>query len=260
MIVLPLPTFADLHEIGVQIEDAMMQGLINQDREQRKKAFTRSLNAGTSSAAAARTSDVGMVTTTTPKTATATPSPVNFIQRTAIPYDPSIYITPSYLPKPEVFIPDNTDLCILSISQTQPELVVVIVEDRTGMTLEADGNVGSELEGSGSFAYNPSGYITSTYQAKPRVELPVGAEISVVREDRPSQGLDDLGELEEDIVNLQFFNEQDSGDVNINWFDLDGSVENTGWLSDEPDVVEAPQPEQGQLEAGISAVAGMAEN
>ncbi|KAL7175885.1 hypothetical protein ACSBR2_029458 [Camellia fascicularis] len=29
MIVLPLPTFADLHEIGVQIEDAMKQGLID---------------------------------------------------------------------------------------------------------------------------------------------------------------------------------------------------------------------------------------
>ncbi|KAL7224487.1 hypothetical protein ACSBR1_025860 [Camellia fascicularis] len=33
MIVLPLPTFADLHEIGMQIEDAMEQGLIDQDKE-----------------------------------------------------------------------------------------------------------------------------------------------------------------------------------------------------------------------------------
>ena len=33
MIALPLPTFADLHEIGVQIEDAMKQGLIDHERE-----------------------------------------------------------------------------------------------------------------------------------------------------------------------------------------------------------------------------------
>ncbi|KAL7178185.1 hypothetical protein ACSBR2_031353 [Camellia fascicularis] len=33
MIVLPLPTFADLHEIGVQIEDVMKQGLIDQEKE-----------------------------------------------------------------------------------------------------------------------------------------------------------------------------------------------------------------------------------
>ncbi|KAF5932397.1 hypothetical protein HYC85_028568 [Camellia sinensis] len=68
--VLPLPTFANLHEIGLQIEDAMKQGLIDHEREQPKRAFTRSSNAGTSNVAAARTSDVGMVTTTTPKIAT----------------------------------------------------------------------------------------------------------------------------------------------------------------------------------------------
>ncbi|KAF5933296.1 hypothetical protein HYC85_029467 [Camellia sinensis] len=74
MIVLPLPTFADLHEIGVQIEDATKQGLIDQDREQPKRAFNRSTNTGTSSAAATRSSDVGMVTTTTtPRTLAATP-------------------------------------------------------------------------------------------------------------------------------------------------------------------------------------------
>ena len=37
MIVLPLPTFVDLHEIGVQIEDAMKQGLIDQDKEQPRR-------------------------------------------------------------------------------------------------------------------------------------------------------------------------------------------------------------------------------
>lgn len=33
MIVVPLPTFADLHELGVQIKDAMKQGLIDQEKE-----------------------------------------------------------------------------------------------------------------------------------------------------------------------------------------------------------------------------------
>ena len=74
MIVLPLLTFADLHEIGVQIEDAMKQGLIDNEKEQPNRAFNRSSNAGTSSVVAARASDVSMVTTTnTPRTLAATP-------------------------------------------------------------------------------------------------------------------------------------------------------------------------------------------
>ncbi|XP_028082626.1 polygalacturonase-like [Camellia sinensis] len=108
--------------------------------------------------------------------------------------------------------------------------------------------------------YNPSGYITPTGQPKPRVELPVEAEISVVREDGPNQWLDDLAELEEDIANLQFFNEQDTGDVTINWFDLEGSAEAIGWLSDEPNVVEVHQLEQEPSEKGTTMMAGMAGN
>ena len=73
----------------------------------------------------------------------------------------------------------------------------------------------------------------------PNVELPVDAEICVVRENEPNQGLDDLADLEEDIANLQLFEEQDSGEVAVNWFD--GSAEFTGWLDDLPDVVEQPQ-------------------
>ena len=69
MIVLPLLTFADLHEIQVQIEDAMKQGLIDHERESPKKGYTRNLNATTSGDEATRSSEVGMVTTT-PKTAT----------------------------------------------------------------------------------------------------------------------------------------------------------------------------------------------
>ncbi|XP_028051472.1 probable polygalacturonase At3g15720 [Camellia sinensis] len=131
------------------------------------------------------------------------------------------------------------------------------------MTLEADGNVDSKLEGSRGFtegAYNLSGYIVSSDQVKLRVELPVGAEISVVREDRPGRGLDDLAELEEDIANLRFFEKQGSGAVNVNWFNLDGSAKNTRWLSDQPDVVKESQPEQGLSGTRTSAVARMDEN
>ena len=56
-------------------------------------------------------------------------------------------------------------------------------------------------------AYNPCRYIVLANQARPRVELPLGIEVNVVWEDRPSQGLDDLAKLEEDINNLQFFDE-----------------------------------------------------
>ena len=124
------------------------------------------------------------------------------IQTWVVSYDPSIYITPSHLPKPEVFIPDSTDLCVLDISQTQPEIVVVDVEDRCGSTAEADKSANTEPARSTSFMYYSSGYITSAGQARPNVELPVEAEICVVREDGLIQVLDDQAELEEDIANL----------------------------------------------------------
>ena len=66
MIVLPFPTFSDLHEMGVQIEDAIKQGLIDQDREQPKRTFNRNTNTGTCNASTARASEVSMVTTTSP--------------------------------------------------------------------------------------------------------------------------------------------------------------------------------------------------
>ncbi|KAF5932881.1 hypothetical protein HYC85_029052 [Camellia sinensis] len=249
------------------IEDALKQGLIDNDREQPRRTFNYSMNAGTSSAAAARALDVSMVTATAPRTLTATPftgasgkrahealeprplpetlppfhnlakycafhqqhghdtdhcfrlrheiqdlidnrvivppekpnvttnplpphnqapplKRINSIQTGVVSYDPSIYITASHLSKPEVFIPDGTDLCMLDISRTQPEPMVVIIEDRTGMILEESGTVDSGFEEFGSFAeeaYNPSGYITSTGQVRPNVELPVGAEICVQR-------------------------------------------------------------------------------
>ena len=130
------------------------------------------------------------------------PKRINLIQTGVVSYDPSRYITPSHLPKPEVFIPDSNDLCVLDISKTQPETVMVAIEDRSGSNTKADKNANTEPERSASFMYHPSSYITSAGQARPNVELPVEVEICVVQEDGLNQGLDDLAELEEDIANL----------------------------------------------------------
>ena len=65
----------------------MKQGLIDHEKEQPKRAFTRSSNAATSSNAAARTSDVGMVittsTTATPfsSTSSAVPEKAKYLSR-----------------------------------------------------------------------------------------------------------------------------------------------------------------------------------
>ena len=66
MIVLPFPTFSDLHEMGVQIEDALKQGLIDNDREQPRRTFNRNTNAGPSGTTTTRASKVSMVTTNPP--------------------------------------------------------------------------------------------------------------------------------------------------------------------------------------------------
>ena len=63
MIVLPLFMFTKLHEIGVQIEDAMKQGLITDEKELAKRPFVHSSNAACGSTVA-RPSDVSVVTTT----------------------------------------------------------------------------------------------------------------------------------------------------------------------------------------------------
>ncbi|KAF5933227.1 hypothetical protein HYC85_029398 [Camellia sinensis] len=250
----------DLHEMGVQIEDALKQGLIDNDKEQPRRTFNRNTNVGPSDTTTTRASEVSMVTTIPPpRTMAATPfsgasgsntqtakyppknqrtfaplymplskalgvlirkghlkpleprplpeklSPthnpakyyafhqqhghdtdqcfrlrheiqdlihngvivppeksnvttnplpphhqapppkkINFIQTGVVFYDPSIYITPSHLPRPEVLLPDCTDLCMLDISKTQPEPTVVTVEDRTWEISEENGIVESE--------------------------------------------------------------------------------------------------------------------
>ena len=92
------------------------------------------------------------------------PNRINFIQTGVASYDPSIYITPSHLPKPEVFLPDCTDsLCMLDISTTQPEPTVVTIEDGAGQTSGENMVVESGIEQSfAGGAYNPSEYILST--------------------------------------------------------------------------------------------------
>ena len=66
MIVLLFPTFSDLHEMAVQIEDALKQGLIDNDREKPRSAFNCNTNTGTSNTVNNRTSEVSMVTTIPP--------------------------------------------------------------------------------------------------------------------------------------------------------------------------------------------------
>ncbi|KAF5932808.1 hypothetical protein HYC85_028979 [Camellia sinensis] len=163
------------HRPGIQIEDAMKQGLINHEKEQPKRSFTRSSNAATTGGTSTQPSDMSMVTTT-PKTTNLlrqhlqhnfsnlkpsgprpkglhpalyaplekpnvtinpllphnqAPPPwqINRIHTLAVPYGPSIYITPSHLPKLALFIPKCTDLCMMSALSLQPEPVVVTVED-----------------------------------------------------------------------------------------------------------------------------------
>ena len=99
MIVLPFPTFSDLHEMGVQIEDAIKQGLIDQEKKQPRRAFTRSSNATTSGDAAARSSEVGMVTTSASKTATPfTGASRSSSQETKYPPRVKRVFTPLYMP------------------------------------------------------------------------------------------------------------------------------------------------------------------
>ncbi|KAF5932779.1 hypothetical protein HYC85_028950 [Camellia sinensis] len=378
MIVLPFPTFSDLHEMGVQIEDALKQGLIDNDREQPRRTFNRNTNAGPSGATTTRTSEVSMVTTNpSPRTMAATPfsgasgsnpqtakyppkntrtfaplymplskalgvlirkghpkpleprplperfpaahnpakycafhqqhghdtdlcfrlrheiqdlidngvilppekpnvttnplpthnqapppKRINFIHTRVVSYDPSIYITPSYLPKPEVFLPDCTDLCMMDVSITQPKPVVVTIESRREKTPKEKEVVEPESAESGSDvgnAYSPSDYISPMGQNRPDVEFLAGGELCAIQGDSPGQGTDDLTAVEEDLAQFQFYSNQDPEDSAVNWFDYEESTEATGWLDDQPDAVGEFQSEQGPAGAGMLVTAGRVE-
>lgn len=150
----------------------------------------------------------------------------------------------------------------MDISTTQSEPNVVTTEDETGQISEESGDVESGIEQSENLAegaYDPSKYIQSVGQSELSIGLPEKAEICVIQGDRFERGTDDLTAVGEDLANLQFFSDQESGDTAINWFEYEESAEVTGWLDDQPDIVEY-QPEQGPAGARVSVVAGKAES
>ena len=72
IIVLPLFTFPDLHGMGVQIEDAIRQGIFAEDNERLKRNVARSSNATTDGSAAVKCSEVDFITTSLNGQRTAT--------------------------------------------------------------------------------------------------------------------------------------------------------------------------------------------
>ena len=62
MVVLPLFNFPALHEMGIQIEDAIRQGIIMEGNEPIRKNVVRSSNAITSGSTTAKCSKVNTIT------------------------------------------------------------------------------------------------------------------------------------------------------------------------------------------------------
>lgn len=148
----------------------------------------------------------------------------------------------------------------MDTSTFQPKPVVVIVTVEWRSTLEEGMSPLSESsEDLPNWVYDASCYIVPTGQIKPELVLSTWVDISVVREDSSSQGLDDLAELEEDLDNLQFFDEQDQRDVQIGWFDLNRSIDNSRWLSDKADKEKGTEMKLEGNEAGIAVVAERAD-
>ena len=77
----------------------MKQGLVDQEKEQPRRAFSRSSNATTSGDAGSRSSEVDMVTTTASKTATPfTGASGSSSQKTKYPPRDKRVFTPLYMP------------------------------------------------------------------------------------------------------------------------------------------------------------------
>lgn len=55
------------------------------------------------------------------------------------------------------------------------------------------------------------------------------------------------------------FDEQDQGVVQIGWFNLTRTIDNTGWLSDEPDKEKGIEMKSKGTETGIVVMAGRAD-
>ncbi|GMQ01406.1 hypothetical protein CsSME_00048057 [Camellia sinensis var. sinensis] len=317
MIVIPISTFLELYKIGVQIEDAMKQGLLADEREQVKRPFVRNSNAASGSTTTRPDVSVVATTNTADPFANTVPQPsanpvrsyrtftqlymtlsqaikvlikkghlkplesrslpdplppkhdlakycafhqqhghdtdqcfrlcyeiqdlidnkviappekpntttnplpthnqvppprnLNLIHTLAIPYDPSIYITPSHLSKPTLFIPESTDLCMMDTSNHpsnhQPKLVVTLTVNRKSTLEEGTSSLPESSKDLSGGMYDPSYYIVLIVQIKPELVLPTAVEVNVVRAGGPYQDLDDLAELEEDLDNLKFFDE-----------------------------------------------------
>ena len=128
---------------------------------------------------------------------------------------------------------------------TRPKPTVVTIENRRKEIPKEKKVVELESTESGSRiekTYGLGDYISSIGQDGPNVELPIGGELCVIQGDSLGQGTDDLKAVEEDLANLQFYSDQDPGGAAVNWFDYEESAEATGWLDDQPDMVEEFQP------------------
>ncbi|KAF5932941.1 hypothetical protein HYC85_029112 [Camellia sinensis] len=226
--------------MGVQIEDALKEGLIDNDREQPEELSTATLM---QARAHGHETDLCFqlrheiqdlidngvilppekpnVTTNPLLTHNQAPPPkrINFIQTGVVPHDPSIYITPSHLPKPEVFLLDCTNLCMIDITMTRAKPTMVTIENRRKEIPKEKKVVESESAESGNHVektYSPGDYISLIGQDGPDVELPIGRELCMIQGDSLGQGTDDLRAVEEDLVNLQFYSNQDPGGAAVN--------------------------------------------
>ncbi|KAF5932676.1 hypothetical protein HYC85_028847 [Camellia sinensis] len=116
--------------------------------------------------------------------------------------------------------------------------------------------------------YDPILYIVAIYQPKPVVILPDFLSINIIRGDElgqhqndwPEQGLNDLAKLEEDLENLEedldnlyFFEEEDTGSVQIRWWDPSQPKTSNGWLSKEESNIEEYTRETGKEEGVVTS-------
>lgn len=99
-----------------------------------------------------------------------------------------------------------------STLQPKPVVVTVVVKERLALE-KSMSPLPESSEDLPKGVYDPSCYIVPIDQVKPELVLLTVVEVNVVREDGLSQGLDDLAKLDEDLDNLQFFDEQDQRDV-----------------------------------------------
>ncbi|THG17752.1 hypothetical protein TEA_030168 [Camellia sinensis var. sinensis] len=145
------------------------------------------------------------------------------------------------------------NVCDNKIIQTEPDECLLAAEglqegeateEQTELTAEAE----QSTEGESNSSELEMGAALACLLSDPLIDLEnLGDDLT---------GLDDLADLEEDIDNLQFFDEQDQGDLHIDWIDLNGSIDNSGWLSDEPDRDEGTKSKLEEQKVGTAAMVG----